>query len=418
MLLLSGCANYSQSFHQIESLLAQQQPDLALLELEKHPQSGKDKLLYLLDKAMLQHMSGLYVESNSSFEQAKQLMEHLSATSIAEQVGSIAINDGVRSYAGEDYEQLSTHLFGALNYIKLGLWDEARVEALQADARLKSMQENSQDSLIEDAFLRYLTGIIYEQDAEWADAMIAYRKAYEAYQAYDFDVPVFLQQDLLRLSQKLDLKDEYQTYQDLFGMGELLPPMPNHEQQGEVILVLHHSLAPIKRAQETWVFAGDGVQHRISLPYYQSRPSYMAEARLMVGQTVVYTAKVDDFDGLARASFANHKASMVARLIARAVVKATLAHQAERHGGELFGLIADVAGMVTETADTRSWLTLPKNIHFARLALDAGVYPVTLELLDEYGDTVMRQHLKDIEVSSGKISLIEHFFTAPYRLGN
>jgi hypothetical protein len=126
---LSGCASYSNSFQKIEQLLVQQKPEAALLELETNPKSGKDKLLYLLDRAMLQRLNGLYVESNASFEEAKELIESLQGTSLLEEAGTLTLSDSARSYEGEDFEQVSIHIYEALNYMALGLWDEARVEA-------------------------------------------------------------------------------------------------------------------------------------------------------------------------------------------------------------------------------------------------------------------------------------------------
>ncbi len=123
LLLLSGCASYSSSFQRIESLLAQQKPREALLELDKHPVSGADKLLYLLDKAMLQRMSGLYAESNASFEVAKKVIESLQGTSLVEQAGALTLNDSVMSYEGESFEQVYIHLYEALNYLALGQLD-------------------------------------------------------------------------------------------------------------------------------------------------------------------------------------------------------------------------------------------------------------------------------------------------------
>ncbi|MCF6208590.1 MAG: hypothetical protein L3J61_04300 [Ghiorsea sp.] len=161
--VLSGCASYSQGFQKVELLLSQQKPELALQELEKNPSTVKNELLYLLDKAMLQRMSALYKASNTSFEQAKVLMDKLEATSMTEQLGALTINDSAMSYEGEDYEQIAVHIYAALNYIELGLWDEARVEALQIDERIKRLKEKRDGKAIEDPFARYLTGFIFEQ---------------------------------------------------------------------------------------------------------------------------------------------------------------------------------------------------------------------------------------------------------------
>ena len=411
VLFLSGCASYSNSFQQVESLLVQQKPQEALAVLEKHPASGRDRLLYLLDKAMLQRMSGLYAESNTTFEKAKKLIQSLRATSLLEKTGALTINDSAMSYEGEDFEQVLIHVYEALNYIALGQLDEARVEALQVDERLKQLSEN--DTVQEDAFSRYLTGLIYEAEYELDEAMIAYRKAYQAYKHETEAVPMLLKKDLLRVTYELGLMDEFVKYKKEFDMDDSF--IEEAIGRGEVVLLFHAGLAPIKRSTSVFVHTDDGVPVRISLPVYQSRPLPFTQARLTVGQVSVDLDVVDDIDAVARASLESHKAAMVARLIARAIAKTAISNQAEKQGGELAGLLFDVAALATETADTRSWLTLPKRIYLSRLPMDDGEYQASLSLLGQKGEVIQRLNLGLIKVRTGEKTFIESTFIAPFR---
>ncbi len=414
VLFLSGCVSYSSSFQRIEQLLAQQKPQQALLELEKHPATGTDKLLYLMDKAMLQRLSGLYVESNATFEAAKQHIASLKGTSLLEQAGALTVNDSAMSYEGEDYEQVAIHIYEALNYIALGLLDEARVEALQVDLLLKTMATDDSD-FVEHAFSRYLTGLIYEAGGELDNALIAYRKAYQAYEKNQdilhVSPPTYLKKDLLRLTKRLGLFNEYQAYQKQFSVdGALTIDAKN---VGEVVLLLHTGLAPIKRSQSLFVNTDDGVPVRISMPVYQSRPTSIAGATLMVGNIKAKAEVVDDMDANARASLESHKDEMMVRLIARAVAKAAISHEAGKQGGELAGFLVDVVAMATETADTRSWLTLPKSILLSRLELKVGTYPLKLELVGKHGQPLGIIDLGKVDVKKGEIVFIEKMYIVP-----
>ncbi|MDX8380968.1 MAG: hypothetical protein R8M14_02515 [Ghiorsea sp.] len=415
VLFLSGCASYSSSFQRIELLLGQQKPQEALLELEKHPATGTDKLLYLLDKAMLQRMSGLYAESNSSFELAKKKIDALSGTSLVEQAGALTVNDSVISYEGEDYEQVSIHLYAALNYIALGQLDEARVEALQVDQRLKELAEGDSE-YVEDAFSRYLAGLIYEAEGELDNAMIAYRKAYQAYTKHGekqgVDSPLFLKHDLLRLTHELGLINEFEKYKTAFK-AENIHNFKASRKRGEVVLLLNTGLAPIKRSQSLFVNTDDGVPIRISMPVYQSRPSFITGAVLKVGEVSQSTELVDNIDAIARTSLESHTAAITARLIARAIAKNAISDNAKQQGGELAGFLADVAMMATETADTRSWLTLPKHIYLSRLNLAPGSYAASLSLLGRKGEVVQVVGLGDIKVEKGKVTFIEKTYIRP-----
>ncbi len=413
VLFLSGCASYSNSFQQIESLLVQQKPQEALVELEKKPASGRDRLLYLLDKAMLQRMSGLFAESNTTFEEAKKLIASLRATSLVEQAGAVTINDSAMSYEGEDFEQVLIHVYEALNYIALGQLDEARVEALQVDERLKQLSEG-EDNIKEDAFSRYLAGLVYEAEHELDEAMIAYRKAYEAYQYESEALPKLLKKDLLRLTYQLGLMDEFVKYKKEFDMDDSF--IEDAIGRGEVVVLLHAGLAPIKRSTSVFVNADDGVPVRISLPVYQSRKLAFSSARLTVGTTSVDLEVADDIDAIARASLESHKAAMTARLIARAIAKAAISKQAEKQGGEIAGFLADVAALATETADTRSWLTLPKRIYLSRLPMDDGEYQASLSLLGQQGEVIQNVNLGLITVRSGEKTFVEKTVVALPRL--
>src|SRR5690348_11437088 len=84
VLALSGCAlEYMSVMQQVDSDLASQQPQAALKALQDLA-GGRDQVLYLLNKAMVQRMAGQYADSVQSFEQAKPLMQYLEATSITE----------------------------------------------------------------------------------------------------------------------------------------------------------------------------------------------------------------------------------------------------------------------------------------------------------------------------------------------
>ena len=421
LLLLSGCASYSSSFQRIELLLAQQKPREALLELDKHPVSGADKLLYLLDKAMLQRMSGLYAESNASFEAAKKVIESLQGTSLVEQAGALTLNDSVMSYEGESFEQVYIHLYEALNYLALGQLDEARVEALQVDERFKALAEDNGESLIAGAFARYLAGMIYEAEGEVDQAMVSYRKAYEMYRKQGKTlgvaaVPRFLQQDLLRLSKQLGLMDEFEAYKKQFK--DVAEQQSGHEaDMGEVVLLLHAGLAPIKRVRDVFINTDDGVPVRISLPVYQSRPTVVKGATLQVGNISRDAVLVDNVDAMAKVSLEKRRPAMVARLVARAVAKAALSNKAEQQGGELAGLLVDVAAMATETADTRSWLTLPKHIYLFRMALPEGEYPALLTLVGTQGQALTEIDLGTIHIKSGRILFMDKTYIPPSSFG-
>ncbi len=379
---LTACATFSDTIQSTERGLAQQQPKAALAAYEKVKPAASDRVLYLMNKGMLLRMSGDYAESTRTLEQAKQGIEELRALSLREQALSIAVNDATKSFIGEDFERVMVNNYLALNYLEGGQLDAARVEALQVDLLLREKAQKiaAASPYAEDAFARYLSGIVYEDEGEWSDAMIAYRKAYEAYKkqlkSFSVAMPETLKHDLIRLAdRKID-----QTLSE----AELLD-------RGEIILTVHAGLAPIKRERSTTVpNPATGRILRIALPQYRSRAQPLAYASLSSDSASAKTSRVENIDAIAVKTLDAEMPLITARAIARMAAKDTVAAAAGSGGSSgnssanttaaLFGLAVNVAGVLTERADTRSWFTLPGEIHLARLPLSPGEYKLKVEL--------------------------------------
>ena len=414
---LSGCASYSDSFTAIENDLAAQDYRAALQALEKQRHPKRDQVLYLLNKAMLERMNSDFAASNETFEAAKSRMAELYGVSLREQALSVTINDATRSYTGETYEQVLVHLYMALNYLQLGNLFDARVEALQVDEQLQEITQQVPESrYTEDAFARYLAGMIYEELGERSDAMISYRKAYEAYlsygQKFGVTIPDYLKQDLLRLSQQLGLTQEMRQYENEFGIDHWMSA-EELAQKGELVFILNDGLAPILREHAVTVLdPGSGHFVRIALPAYESRPVPVTGARVAAGSGIARAELAEDIDAIAVKDLEGKMPAITARAVARAVLKAQMAKAAQENArrqnqngsaaaGAVVALAVEVAGLATERADTRSWLTLPARIYLARLPLSPGTYTVKVDLLGEYGQIVTTQEYPNVVIRQG-----------------
>src|SRR3989304_5630507 len=70
-------------------------------------------------------------------------------------------------------------------------------------------------------------------------------------------------------------------------------------------------------------------------------------------------------------------------------------------GAAVAAMAVEIAGLVTERADTRSWLTLPARIHLARLPLPPGTYTVKVDLLGDAGRIVSTQEYANMVIRRG-----------------
>jgi hypothetical protein len=402
LVALCACATYSETIRSTERSLAQQRPDVALAELEKLGGSGRDRVLFLMNKGMLLRMTGDLAQSTQALEEAKRLVDDLLAVSISEQAASVIVNDAAQSFVGDEFEQVMINTYLALNYLERHRLDDARVEALQADVRFRQIAQRVPESAYtEDAFLRYLAGILYEELGEWSDAMIAYRKAYEAYRDHAdlFGVPVpdSLKHDLIRLADRMELADEAARYRDEFGIKDT-PSVAELLEKGELVFILHGGLAPIKYEQSiTMTNPNTGRLIRLALPAYRPRPRQLAHARVSIDGRSVLTELVEDVSAISVKSLEARMPGITARALSRMVAKDALARDAGDRGGAqgLLGVAVNIANTLTERADTRSWFTLPGQIQLARVALPAGDYVARIELVDTAGQLL---HTDEVQV--------------------
>ncbi|MDH5445363.1 MAG: hypothetical protein OEY52_07385 [Gammaproteobacteria bacterium] len=414
-----GCATYSESFRPLEKEIIAQRPEKALKILEKSPPSGNDRLLYFLDKAMFLRMMGKHSESNQVLQSAKKYIEKFSPTSITEETASFFVNDSTKAFIGAPFEQVLVNFYSALNYLDMGEIDSARVEAQQVDIRLKTLASNEKNPiLIANPYARYLTGIIYEDLGEWSNALIAYRKAYQAYKAhqkrYAVRVPRYLKYDLIRLTDYEGLRDERDKYIKEFKINKW-DKQSSLKKNGEVVFVMNNGLAPIKRQRTVAHAAIKGQVARISLPYYQKRRNGFSNARISVGNQTATTVEVNDINSIAEKTLAHFLPGITARSIARAIAK----HNVARAVGDrdsLAGLAMMVTNYATEVADTRSWLTLPGEIHMARMPLKAGKYTIDLQLRGAGNNVLHTYQFRDVKVKRGAKTYLTYHWVSPRAL--
>ena len=188
LLTVQGCALSGGYYPTLEQQFARHDYSAADVTVSQHAAEygERNAVLYYLDRGLTLHLAGRYAESNAVLAQAEARIDTLYTKSITTGVSSLFTNDTLLPYEGEDFEKVQLNLIAALNYVYLGQLDEALVEARKVDLKLTAYdnQYAAKPVYKEDAFARYLSGILYETRGELNDAFIAYRKALDAYEAY------------------------------------------------------------------------------------------------------------------------------------------------------------------------------------------------------------------------------------------
>lgn len=408
----SGCVTYQGKAVSVRSSLLSGQFAAAREIVEQ--EQNEDDVLGSLNKGMLRRMTGDYAASNEAFENARRQIDDLYGTDVNEQIGAMTVNDTLSPFHGDRFEQVLLHAYMAMNYIQLDDIDAARIEMLQADIKMREWGDQPE----EDAFVRYLSGIIYEMLGENDQALVAYRKAYDIYRSsrdrLRLETPRIVKQDLLRLLAYEHLWNEYTRMKKEFAMSDYRPfDTGNDSGYGEVIVVLNNGLAPQREENAIQTFS-DKINHmiRIALPAYKQKPVVLPHARVVMDGEQHMLETVENIDALARHALDTAMALITTRAIERAVEKhGSQSNVDENRGGQARILIAE-PDLATERADTRSWTTLPQEIQLARFLVPKGQHQLFIEMLDASGRAVDRID-EVVDIQSGQRVLLSKHWVAP-----
>ncbi|MCL1040349.1 hypothetical protein L2712_01615 [Shewanella marisflavi] len=428
-LCLSGCAfnsifiSYPSQLAPIKAELGRQASPGLYHQLDDAI-TGQDGLLYAQEAGRIAQISGDFEASKSYYQQAAKAYEKfdqqavLSASDLGAKASSLFINDNVIPYRGPGYERIMLHQYQALNYLFSGDSQGALVEVRRSNELQQSEQARYQKSQASvqamangtidaevnrlgraagtttssflNAYSYYTTGLLHELLGEENDAFIDYRKAAQIAP----DNP-YLQQDLVRLAKKLAMP-QYEEFKRRWGDALLAKPG-----QGQVVVLVERGFVPEKQSF-TVPFRIDGNWQTASLATYPPQRAAMSAAEIAGFGTVLRAAPLANIDALAITALKEELPSALIRQAARVYAKAEMARsvrsESKRRRDELdAGAIAmQIFNVVTEQADRRSWLTLPRQAQLARRYLDAGQYEIRIG----------QSQMQTIDVKSDKTTLI------------
>lgn len=466
VLLLSGCSTYSDKFANLRPQFVEGNYEAALITIEEESGS-KDRLLYHLERGLILHFSGRYVESNLDFAAADRLADDLYTKSVSEGALSLISNDNAINYRARPFEMAMVPYYKALNYTYLGDPEGAQVEARRAsqlmtkyvNATVAGVRDGDGDLLKQvrnNAFLLYSAGMLYDSDGEINDAFTSYRNAAMAFQTnhsiLDLEIPPSLAQDLERVAGRMGFYAELDQLKkdcpQVFAAADLDPSdsavktpedyeaaVKNKGWQagyGEVVFYLESGFVahktqvrfdfPIFEGETysdsnywSWqIYAGLGnmqalikgrkIEYWVSVaaPELQDPVGIVGGARISAGVSGSNTTthQVSNLSRKARINFDAEKPTIFFKTIARGLTKYLASREIGKQS-DVAGMLANLFGAATESADTRSWLTLPENIHLARMSLPAGTYDLKIDILDRRGHVLSTQVIPALEVQAG-----------------
>jgi hypothetical protein len=367
--------------------------------LESNNKGATKDLLYYLELGELQRLKARYPASQQSWTLADKQVQAWEDTAktnpnmLFADAASYLVNDKVRPYEGHDYEKVMLTTRMGLNFLAMGDYENARVaikqtherEAVIADVRGKEIAEVERDARTrgartsfkelngypvqtidnpavnalknsyQSALSHYLAGFVYEALGEPSLAAPGYRLANELQP----NQPL-LEEALSGLDQRVSAPDDGRT---------------------DVLFVVESGTAPARQSRQ---FPLPIPVNRtlillpISFPVMTATSTPTLPAQLGIDGVeslpVAPITNIDEMPGIMlRAAI---------RSTAKAVAQYQLQHQAQQKDNGLLGLAAlalTIGSVVTESADERTWRTLPSEIAIARGRVTPGSHLVILQ---------------------------------------
>jgi len=394
--------------------------DHALKVLDKHRKSN-DKILYLLERGRIAQIKGDIEVSMEDYEATMEAVRHrdekaiISASDIGAQTSTFLTNDNTIPYKGEGYEKVFLHQFQAFNYlakkdiegagvevrranleqhVALEMHEkevrkaeekarEKRIETEQASASLNAAYHHMDDiagkvkNSFQNAYTFYLSGIVYELLNLPNDAYIDYKKAIEI-----FPDNTYLQRDVIRMAKALGMNQELNEYASRYAaIRAEVENGGGDTNTGELIVFFENGFVPQKREIKVPIPTPNGFL-AVAFPVYTAKwpdvePLALSEPERkdVLGETepLCYV------QALAVKSLKEKVPGMIVRHLLRSAAKTAFQYQAKDSVGVAGTILSSLYNVISEKADLRSWLTLPRDVQIMRNHLSAGIHHLHLE---------------------------------------
>lgn len=416
--LLSGCAT-SSLFTPYPVQIAEIKRDVEALKFSKplktldKKRKSKDKTLYMLERGRISQLQGNADVSIKDFELAIRAeasadeKAKISASDTLAKGAALVSNDNAIPYRAASYERVMMHHYQAINYLMINDVEGAGVEVRRAaleqrdalerhhkalakaekQAREKKYDPAADNALInqrfaamyasagdiknsfQNAYTFYLSGLIYELIGEPNDAYIDYKKALEIFP----ENPV-LQDDVLRLSRRLGFQEEYAIFSGKFKRK----PESVKAGEGELVVLYEEGYVPVKEDVGIPLHTIKNL-HVVAFPVYRDLSRHKGELRLSgENGTIGKTSLICDFRALAVKDLEEKMPGIIIRQVLRLIAKNSVRKTAEDQLGAAGAIAAIVFNVVSEQADRRSWLMLPRNAQILRVRLPVGTQILTV----------------------------------------
>ncbi len=276
----------------------------------------------------------------------------------------------------------------AINYLMMGEYDDALVEARRINEKISKMKMDGREPYELSPFARYLAGLLWEAQHRYDDAYIEYEGAYKL----DATNPL-LPKDLIRTAKLSRRNDAYIEWKKELPRTEEDPAWYD-KNKGELVLIYQQGWGPEKHARKQYRF-----------PELYPAPAETQSALVTIHQKTEKTLMVYNIEKVAIQTLEKDFGALVARRVGGIAAKAVVADQL-RQKNELLGAIAWVGMNLSDRADLRQWSTLPRSIQMSRMMLPPGKYHLKIQGIGSSGNSTADSFEQDVIIKANQKSFV------------
>ncbi len=417
---------------------------------------NENKLLYFMDLGLLYHYAGKYDSSIEALSQAVRIHDDLFAKSVTNEAAAFITNDNSRPYRGRSHEIVFLHQILAFDYLALSKYDDALVEARQAQLFLDEVKRKAgkgSKEYVDDGMYRYLTAIIYQAARQKDDAAISMYQAVKAYRQGSVPMPPSVGSQAAALFKAQDRRDDTKE----LGLNNS-DPINADPSGSEIIVIGHAGRSPNLGQNVFWgTYARDGV---LVIHYHNTKGEIITEVlpapglpaseiskanrgrrsnsgttfhvkfampaiKEVASQTSFFTVAgeaspnpvrteaLTDLNPLLTHDLDDHYTAILTRTVIRVVLRTFTAEETKSAisgGNPLINLIlnigTDLLSDQLEQADTRAWFLLPRTLQIARIPVKPGVHSVTVEAHGASGESLGNKVFDNLDIKPGEKKFI------------
>jgi tetratricopeptide (TPR) repeat protein len=384
LLLAAGCATYTSKMQESRDSFFDGRYDEALSGLDEliSEAKGNDLFLYRLERGRVNLASGRYDSAIVDLQAAEERFADIEGTiSIPEIISSTLLHPGKGEYKPENHEKILISSYLLLAYWMQGDREGAFVERNRIVRKLgmyvNGLSEEDRDKL-DIPFARYLAGLLYEAQGMEDDARIEYQRvgqlrpeaALPAVLPRVTEMVVFV--DLGRGPVKVsrEIRGYFQR-EGGFLQGVFLIP------DAETPLIFNmgsgHGFSPDRL----------GVLFTFAFPQLVRQERFINSCRIVVdGVEAGEAVMLDDIAQTTDAVFRKKLPLILVKSAVRAYLKTLAQTKLKDEAGGAVDVLGKLFSAV-DRADTRSWQTLPAEVHVFRIETTPGEHEVYVSYYDE-----------------------------------